>query len=98
MTWELTSQLAKIFVTNLEKMHAELKQAIVEAQRCYQGPVDAWQAKAPIFQLEDMAYVLAKFIRTTQLSKKLLERYLGPFPVTKQVGFYSYLMKLPEHL
>jgi len=45
-----------------------------------------------------MAYVLAKFIRTTRPLKKLLEHYLGPFPVTERIGSHSYLVKLPEHL
>jgi len=51
-----------------------------------------------MFQAGDTVYILAKFIRTTRSSKKLSECYLGPFPVTERVEFYSYLVKLPEHL
>jgi len=43
-------------------------------------------------------YILAKFIQTTQLSKKLAEHYLGPFSMMEKVGTHSYLIKLPEHL
>jgi len=45
-----------------------------------------------------MAYILAKFIRTMRPSKKLSERYLGPFPVTERVSFHYYLINLLEHL
>jgi len=97
-TRELSSQSAENFVANLESTHAELKQAIAEAQKCYQGPADARRTRAPAFQTGDMVYVLAKFIRTTRPSRKLSERYLGPFPVAERVGSHSYLVNLPEHL
>jgi len=35
MIQELASQLAKIFMANLEKTHIKLKQAITKAQKCY---------------------------------------------------------------
>jgi len=43
-------------------------------------------------------FVLAKFIKTTRPSKKLAEKYLGPFEVVDQPGSHSYLVKLPIHL
>jgi len=85
-------------VTNLEEIHIELKWAIVEAQRYYQGLVDTQRSTAPIFQAGNVVYILVKFIRTTQLSKKLTECYLGLFSVTAKVETYSYLIKLPEYL
>jgi len=97
-TQELPSQTAETFIVNLEEMHRELKQTIVEAQKCYQGPADACRSTVPTFKAGDPVYVLAKFIQTTQLSKKLAERYLGPFSVSEKVGTHLYLIKLPEHL
>jgi len=38
--YELMSQPAKKFVTDLENTHAELKQTITEAQARYQTPAD----------------------------------------------------------
>jgi len=96
--WELTSSAAEMFVADLEEMHAELKQAIAEAQRRYQGLADARQTTAPTFQEGDAVFILARFIRTTRPSRKLAERYLSPFLVSEKIGFHSYLVRLPEHL
>ena len=95
---ELSSQTAETFVTNLEETHKELRRAIAEAQRRYQGPADARRSIASTFQAGDAVYVLAKYIRTTRPSRKLAECYLGPFSVTERVGTHSYLIRLPEHL
>jgi len=46
----------------------------------------------------DQVFILAKFIRTTQPSKKLAECYLGPFEVLGKPGTDSYLVKLLNHL
>jgi len=46
----------------------------------------------------DRVYVLAKFIKTTRPSKKLTEKYLGPFEVTDKPGSHSYRVNLPDHL
>ena len=46
----------------------------------------------------DQVFILAKFIKSTRLTKKLSERYLGPFKVIGKPGTHSYLIKLPNHL
>jgi len=43
-------------------------------------------------------FILAKFIKFTQPTKKLSEKYLGPFIVVGKPGTYLYLTKLPNHL
>ena len=43
-------------------------------------------------------FVLAKFIWTTHSSKKLLEKFLGPFKIIKKPSTYSYQVKLPAYL
>ena len=35
----------------------------------------------PNFKAGDKVYVKAKFFRTTQLTKKLAEKYLGPYEI-----------------
>jgi len=42
--------------------------------------------------------VLAKFIKTTHPSKKLSEKFLGPFKVSDKLGSHSYYVKLPHYL
>ena len=43
-------------------------------------------------------FILTKFIKSTQPTKKLAEKYLGPFKVIGKPGTHSYLIKLPNHL
>ena len=38
------------------------------------------------------AFVKAQFFYTTQPSKKLVEKYLGPFKVITQVGTHSFML------
>ena len=90
--------MAEMFVADLEETHAELKQAIVEAQKRYQGLADARRTTAPTFQEGDVIFIPARFIRTTRPSRKLAKHYLGPFLVSEKIGSHSYLVRLPEHL
>jgi len=46
----------------------------------------------------DHVFILAKFIKSTQPTKKLAEKYLGPFKVIEKTGTHSYLIKLPNYL
>jgi len=53
---------------------------------------------APRIEVGDHVFLLAKFIKSTWPTKKLSEKYLGPFKVIEQPGTHSYLIKLPNHL
>jgi len=68
------------------------------AQCYYQIAADRWCLPNPKIYIGDLVFVLAKFIRTTQFSKKLAEQYLGPFEVVGKPGTHLYLIKLPNHL
>ena len=46
----------------------------------------------------DYVFLLTKFIKSTWSTKKLSEKYLGPFEVIGQPGTHLYLIKLPNHL
>jgi len=46
----------------------------------------------------DHVFILAKFIKSTQFTKKLAEKYLGPFEVIGKLDTHSYLIKLPNYL
>jgi len=43
-------------------------------------------------------FILAKFIKSTQPTKKLSEKYLGPYEVVGKPGTHLYLIKLPNYL
>ena len=89
---------ADSFMANLKTVHEDLKKAIKDAQRCYQIPADKRCTPAPEIKIGDRVFILAKFIRSTRPTKKLSERYLGPFEVLGKPGTHSYLIRLPNHL
>lgn len=95
---ELLSENARDYVVNLDELHTELKNSIAEAQKRYQVSADARRSASPDIKIGDEVYVLAKFIRMTRPSKKLSEKYLGPFKVLGKPGSLSYLVELPQHM
>ena len=92
------SESARLFTEKLESVHSQLKEAILAAQRCYQAPTNAQRLPPPNFQVGDQVFVLAKYLRTTQPSRKLAECFLGPFTVTRKPSAQSYQVKLPDYL
>ena len=93
---DLASSRARNLVVNLDELHQELKATIADAQRRYQGPADARRMPAPSFSVGQQAFVKAKFFRTTRPSKKLSEKFLGPFEILAQAGSHSYTLRLPD--
>jgi len=94
----LTPGTANEYASKLEEIHTRLKKTIWASQHQYQVAANRKRSPSPEIQIRDQVFVLAKFIRTTRPSRKLAERYLGPFEVTGQPGTHSYLVKLPNHL
>jgi len=93
-----TTETAQHYIVNLEKVHTKLKHSIAKAQKHYQKSADNKYTPAPPIKVSNHVFILAKFIWTTRPSKKLSEKYLGPFEVTNKPGTYSYLVNLPDHL
>jgi hypothetical protein len=60
--------------------------------------VDRQQEPALDFQVGQQVYVHAENISTTQPSKKLSEKYLGPFKIIAHPGTHSFTLWLPKHL
>ena len=71
---------------------------IANAQARYKTAADNRHLPAPTINIGDQVFVLVKFIGSMCLSKKLSEKYLGPFKITDRPGSYFYRIKLPDHL
>ena len=83
---DLTSARAREFAVDLDELHAELRKTIAEAQTRYQVQADKHRLLAPEYQPRDMVYVNSRNIRTSRPTKKLAEKFLGPFEVLAKVG------------
>ena len=86
----LSSAQAREYVIDLESLHQYLREEMTAAQKRYQGPADARRSPAPDFKVSDLVYVKAKYFRSTQPTKKLSEKNLGPYPIITQVGTLSF--------
>ena len=71
---------------------------ISDAQKCYSASADRCQTPPPDFKISDKVFVKSDNIRTTQPSKKLAEKFLGPFKILAQVGSVSFTLHLPDSM
>ena len=95
---DLSSARAREYTVDLESLHQYLCEEMAAAQKRYQGPADARRLPAPDFKVGDQVYVKAKYFRSTQPSKKLSEKNLGPYPIIAQVGTLSFTIRLPDSM
>ena len=78
--------------------HAALKEQIAAAQGRYQVQADRRRLLAPDFKVGDQAYVKAEHIRSTRPTKKLSEKFLGPFTIIARPGSHSFTLRLPDSM
>ena len=95
---ELASSWAKEFVTDLDELHQHHREHMAAAQLRYQGTMDASRTPALEFLIRSWAYVKAQFFHTTHPSKKLADKFLGPYNVIAQPGTHSVTLRLPDSL
>jgi len=95
---DMTSARAREFAIDLQALHEELRTSMSEAQRRYQGPADLRRSEAPDFKVGEQAYVKAEFFRTTRPSKKLSDKFFGPFEIVAQAGPSSFTLRLPHDM
>ena len=60
--------------------------------------MDIHRSVAPDFQVGQQVYVKAQFISTTRPSKKLSEKFIGPYSIISKAGSNSFILKLPNHM
>jgi len=94
----LSSERAHSYVTDLAELHSFLRSEMSAAQKRYQGPADARRTPPPDFKIGDQAFVKAKYFCSTRPSKKLSEKYLGPYSIIARPGMHSFTLKLPDSM
>ena len=95
---DIASSRAHDFAVHLDELQSTLKAEISTAQQRYQKSADARRSPAPNFKVGDKVFVKAQFFRTTQPSKKLSKKYLGPYEIISQPGTLSFTLRLPESM
>ena len=93
---DLTSSRARDYAVDLDSLHQYLCEEMAHTQKCYQGPANARCIPAPDCKVGNNVYVKAKYFRSTQPSKKLSEKNLGPYAIIAKVGSHSFTLQLPD--
>jgi len=78
---DIASSRAHDFAVDLDELQNTLKAEISTAQQHYQKSADMQRSPTPDFKVGDKVFVKAQFFRTTRPSKKLSEKYLGPYEI-----------------
>jgi hypothetical protein len=89
-----TSPAAHQFVTNLQDVRLHDNLAITQQRT--QISADAVRTPAPPFSIGDKVFLHAEFIRTTRPSRKLADKYLGPFEIIGAAGPALFVLRLPD--
>jgi len=75
-------------------LHAEMKLA----QARYAEQADKSRSPAPIFKKGDKVWLDTRNLKIERPSKKLSERYIGPYPVTEIISPAAYRLELPRSM
>ena len=94
----IASSRAHNFAIDLDELQNTLKAEISTAQQHYQKSTDTQHSPTLDFKVGDKVFVKAQFFRTTRPSKKLSEKYLGPYEIISQPGTLSFTLHLPESI
>ncbi|MBW0580938.1 hypothetical protein O181_120653 [Austropuccinia psidii MF-1] len=82
--------------TKLQSVQQAVKEELESAIRRCKKYADRKRAIPPEFKPGDKVGLASKNIKTTRPTKKLSERWLGPFEALKKIGSHAYHLKLPE--
>ena len=95
---DIASTRARDFAVDLNDLHQQLQSHISDVQKRYSVSADRRRTPLPDFKIGDKAFVKSDNICTTRPSKKLAEKYLGPFEIIAQVGSVSFTLRLPDSM
>ncbi|MBW0584638.1 hypothetical protein O181_124353, partial [Austropuccinia psidii MF-1] len=82
--------------TKLQSVQQVVKEELESEIKCFKKYADRNRAIPPDFQPGDKLWLASNNIKTTRLTKKLSERWLGTFEVLKKIGSHAYHLKLPQ--
>lgn len=83
-------------VLDLSAIHDHLKQEIRKAQEASAKQFDKHRLPSPTYNIGDKVWLASKHIKTTRPTKKLDNRFLGPFDITEKISSHAYRLALPE--
>jgi transposase InsO family protein len=84
------------FTSIMQNTLAEMKANLEKAQDRMKAQADKHRSIAPKYQIGDKVWLSTDNLKVTRASKKLTERWLGPYDITKTVGDNAVKLHLPK--
>ncbi|MBW0575358.1 hypothetical protein O181_115073, partial [Austropuccinia psidii MF-1] len=82
--------------TKIQSVQQDVKRELEASINPFKRYADKSRASPLDFNPCDMVWLSSKNIKSTRPTKKLSERWLGPFPILKKVSTHAYHLKLPS--
>ena len=88
-------QAVEDFVQQMNNVQAEVEVALHKAHDDMKHYADCSCTDAPKYQVGDRVWLSTKDLHTSQPSRKLTEKQIGPYPISKIVSPNAVELKLP---
>ena len=83
-------------ISTIRKTQDQLKIELEKAVRRFKRYADDKRIKPPEFNIGDSVWLSSRNIQSTRPTKKLSEKWLGPFKILEKIGFSSFKLQLPD--
>ena len=77
--------VAEELMKQMEETLEQMKENIEKAKMCIKHQADRHRSKAPDYEIGDKVWLSTENLKLTWASKKLTERWLGPYDITKYI-------------
>jgi hypothetical protein len=89
-------EAAEDFTKQMKGIHEEAKSALTKAADEMKRFADHRRSKAPKYKVGDLVWLDANDIKQNRPSRKLSDKRLGPFPITRVINENAYELELPR--
>ena len=93
---EVTDLRVHHFAVNFNEMNKFLHDRMQDAHNTMSKYANQDRIEPPPFQVGDRVYVRTDHIHTNQITRKLAEQKIGPFPIISQPSAMSFTLRLPS--
>ena len=83
------------FVEQMDRINETLQAQMTLAQASQEEFANRNRQPAPKYQVRDLVWLDARNLQLQRVSKKLSEKFEGPFPIIETIGTHAYRLELP---
>jgi len=84
------------YAHQLSEIHDKVRHTLKAAQEAQKRFADKSRQEGPTFQVGDQVLLSTENLRTTRPTRKLAERYIGPYEIIEKVSELAFKLRLPQ--